>query len=127
MCHYFMQTYPLVSLHWQRDSLCYGQDHFGWSGTFQLTVELVEHEENHAGRRRPTETVTAVPEIASEKGFWICREGAEEPLFSSVPLPVSLKALSLEVWIEGPREEAERIQTVLKRFSAFGGEHPSGL
>ena len=74
-----------------------------------------------------TETVTAVPEIASEKGFWICREGAEEPLFSSVPLPVSLKALSSEVWIEGPREEAERIQTVLKRFSAFGGEHPSGL
>lgn len=65
------------------------------------------------------EAVTAVPQISSSKGFWICREGASEPVFSKIAQTVRLKRLCSEVWIEGPRAVADRIQATMKQIASF--------
>ncbi|MBO4491278.1 MAG: carbohydrate-binding protein [Lentisphaeria bacterium] len=62
---------------------------------------------------------SAVPVIESEKGFWICREGAEAPVFSQTACPVKLKPLHTEVWVEGSREKAEAVQTTLRKIASF--------
>lgn len=66
--------------------------------------------------RIPTEVK---PEIKSTKGIWICREGAEKPVFASVPPKVNLKGLEFEVWIEGSYEQASAIQRALQKISTF--------
>ena len=62
---------------------------------------------------------SAVPVIGSEKGFWICREGAPIPVFSSTACPVRLKPLHAEIWVEGNRKKAEVLQKTLRKISAF--------
>ena len=66
-----------------------------------------------------SEAVSAVPLISSDKGFWICREGADKPFFSRTAGAVKLDKLTSEIWIEGSRSTAEKIQTILKRIAAF--------
>lgn len=67
---------------------------------------------------------SAKPAVSSEKGFWICREGASKPVFAEVSTSVNLPALSTEIWIEGSRLQAEKIQQVLKRISSFDSGKP---
>ena len=65
------------------------------------------------------EDVTAVPQIKSSKGFWICREGADKPVFSKTAPAVSLKRNCSEVWIEGPKAVADKIQATMKKIASF--------
>lgn len=62
---------------------------------------------------------SAVPVIDSAKGFWICREGAEAPVFSAKAQPLKLKALNFEVWIEGSKAKAEAVQKTLRKIASF--------
>lgn len=70
------------------------------------------------------EDVDAVPQITSSKGFWICREGAAEPVFCKKAPEIKLKRLCSEVWIEGPRSVAEKIQSVMKQIASFDAGTP---
>jgi hypothetical protein len=70
---------------------------------------------------------SAVPVIESAKGFWICREGAEAPVFSAKAPSVTLKGLNFEVWIEGSKERAEAIQKTLRKIASFDVGKPIRL
>ena len=63
--------------------------------------------------------MTAIPAFSSKKGFWICREGADKPVFSKNAPAVSLKPLCFEVWIEGNAAMADELQKTLKKISTF--------
>lgn len=62
---------------------------------------------------------SAVPEIETQKGFWICREGETKPVFSKNACRVKLKPLNTEVWVEGSREKAEAVQKTLRKIATF--------
>ncbi|MBR2373842.1 MAG: carbohydrate-binding protein [Lentisphaeria bacterium] len=64
-------------------------------------------------------TVKVKPEFSAKKGFWICREGASEPVFSRNTPELVMKARSFEVWLEGSKADAEKIQKTLKKTASF--------
>ena len=70
------------------------------------------------------EESSAKPDVETTKGFWICREGASEPVFSRTAPAVSLKPLHSEVWVEGDREKADRIQRTLRKMASFDKGKP---
>ncbi len=70
---------------------------------------------------------SAKPVVSSQKGWWICKEGAQKPVFSKVPCEVRLPALGYEIWIEGTRTQADEIQKTLKNISTFDCGKPMHL
>ena len=63
--------------------------------------------------------MTAIPAYSSKKGFWICREGADKPVFSKTAPAISLKPLCFEIWVEGDVSVANTLQKTLKKISTF--------
>ena len=64
-------------------------------------------------------SATAVPAFSSKRGFWICREGADKPVFSKTARPVVLKPLHFEIWVEGSEKVANELQKTLKKIASF--------
>ena len=70
---------------------------------------------------------SAVPAVRSDKGFWICREGASAPVFSKSSQTVKLKALGFEIWIEGSKAKADAVQKTLQKIASFDAGKPIQL
>lgn len=64
-------------------------------------------------------SAAAVPAFSSERGFWICREGADKPVFSKTAQPIVLKPLQFEIWVEGNAKVANELQKTLKKIASF--------
>ena len=63
--------------------------------------------------------VSVTPLIQEEKGFWICREGKEKPVYVKKAPRLYMTPLTFEVWVCGTRQKAEKIQETLKKISTF--------
>ena len=70
---------------------------------------------------------TAVPNIDSKKGFWICREGAASVVFAKKSQALKLKGLETEIWVEGSRSKAEAVQSTLRKIASFDAGKPIRL
>ncbi len=74
-----------------------------------------------------SEESTAVPNIDSKKGFWICREGAASVVFAKKAQALKLKGLETEIWVEGSRSKAEAVQSTLRKIASFDAGKPIRL
>ena len=69
---------------------------------------------------------TETAELATNSEWWICREGAAEPVKSNDPV-VHMKPRSFEIRVDGSEKEAIRIQKSMRRFSSFNFGKSAGM
>ena len=69
---------------------------------------------------------TETAQLAGNTEFWICREGAADPVKSTDPV-ITIKPRSFEIRVNGQESEARRIQKTLLRIASFDCGKSAGM